>query len=39
VTLAKQTGSAFAQFLTLRLPELFEEFRSFGAGDGESKGS
>ena len=39
VTLAKQTGSAFAQFLTLRLPELFEEFRSFGAEDGESKGS
>jgi ParB family chromosome partitioning protein len=39
VTLAKQTGSAFAQFLTLRLPELFEEFRSFGARDGESKGS
>ena len=39
VTLAKQTGSAFAQFLTLRLPELFEEFHSFEAGDGESKGS
>ena len=39
VTLAKGTGNAFAQFLTLRLPELFEEFRSFGAGHGESKGS
>ena len=39
VTLAKQTGSAFAQFLTLRLPELIEEFRSFGAGDGKSKNS
>jgi ParB family chromosome partitioning protein len=39
VTLAKQTGSAFAQFLTLRLPELFEEFRSFEPGDGASKGS
>ena len=37
VTLAKQTGSAFAQFLTFRLPELIEEFRSFGAGDGEWK--
>ena len=39
VTLAEGTGNAFAQFLTLRLPELFEEFRSFGAGHGESKGS
>ena len=38
VTLAKYTGSVFAQFLTARLPELFEEFRSFGAGDGETKG-
>ncbi len=38
VTLAKHTGSVFAQFLTARLPELFEEFRSFGAGDGETKG-
>jgi ParB family chromosome partitioning protein len=39
VTLAEQTGSAFARFLGLRLPKLYEEFRSFGAGDGESKGS
>ena len=39
VTLAKQTGSAFAQILALRLPKLFEEFRSFDAGDGKSKGS
>ena len=36
--LAKHTASVFAQFLTARLPELFEEFRSFGAGDGETKG-
>src|SRR5208282_1550051 len=39
VTMAKQTGSAFVQFLTLRLPELFEEFRTFEAADGVSKGS
>jgi ParB family chromosome partitioning protein len=39
VTLAEQTGSAFARFLSLRLPKLYEEFRSFGTGDGESKGS
>jgi ParB family chromosome partitioning protein len=39
VTLAEQTGSAFARFLALRVPKLYEEFCSFGAGDGESKGS
>lgn len=37
VRLAKPAGSAFAQFLTARLPELFEEFRSFETGDGSSK--
>ncbi|WP_167398741.1 plasmid partitioning protein RepB [Methylosinus sporium] len=39
VTLAKADGSAFAQFLAARLPELFEEYRSFDAGDGVSKGA
>lgn len=29
VTVAKSTGNAFAEFLTARLPELLEEFRSF----------
>jgi ParB family chromosome partitioning protein len=38
VTQAEQTGSAFARLLSLRLPKLLEEFRSFGTGDGESKG-
>lgn len=37
VRLAKPVGSAFAHFLTTRLPELFEEFRAFEAGDGKSK--
>jgi len=39
VTLAKPLGGAFAQFLAGRLPGLFEEFRSFEAGDGDSKNS
>ncbi|OAI31628.1 plasmid partitioning protein RepB [Methylosinus sp. R-45379] len=39
VTLAKADGSAFAQFLAARLPELLEEYRSFDAGDGASKGA
>jgi ParB family transcriptional regulator, chromosome partitioning protein len=39
VTLTKPTGSAFARFLADRLPSLFDEFRSFDAGDGGSKGS
>ena len=38
VTVASSAGSAFAQFLTARLPELFEEFRSFGS-QGPSKGN
>jgi ParB family transcriptional regulator, chromosome partitioning protein len=38
VTVANSAGSAFAQFLTARLPELFEEFRSFGS-QGPSKGN
>lgn len=37
VRLAKPVGSAFTHFLTRRLPELFEEFRAFEAGDGKSK--
>lgn len=36
VTVAKSTGNAFAEFLTARLPELLEEFRSFGS-PGHSK--
>ncbi|BBU63868.1 plasmid partitioning protein RepB (plasmid) [Methylosinus sp. C49] len=39
VTLAKAEGSAFARFLAARLPELLEEYRSFDAGDGASKGA
>lgn len=39
VTLAKSGGGAFAQFLADRLPELFEEYRSFEATNGESKGN
>jgi len=39
VKLAKPAGSAFAQFLTARLPALFEEFRAFETGDGKSKGN
>jgi ParB family chromosome partitioning protein len=39
VTLAKADGSAFAQFLAARLPELLEEYRSFDAGDGGTKGA
>jgi ParB family transcriptional regulator, chromosome partitioning protein len=38
VTVANSAGSAFAQFLTDRLPELFNEFRSFESSKGESKG-
>ena len=38
VTVASSAGSAFAQFLTARLPELFEEFRSFGSQE-PSKGN
>ena len=38
VTLAKASGTAFAQFLTARLPDLFLEFRSFDAA-GELNGS
>ena len=38
VTVANSAGSAFAQFLTDRLPELFDEFRSFESSKGESKG-
>ncbi|HEY8065233.1 MAG TPA: plasmid partitioning protein RepB [Methylosinus sp.] len=38
VTLAKADGSAFAQFLAARLPELLEEYRSYDAGDGGTKG-
>lgn len=37
VTVASSTGGAFAQFLTARLPTLFEEFRSFES-QGSSKG-
>lgn len=39
VTLAKVDGSAFARFLAARLPELLEEYRSFDAIDGASKGA
>ncbi|MBY6244056.1 plasmid partitioning protein RepB [Methylosinus sp. Sm6] len=39
VTLVKADGSAFAQFLAARLPELLEEYRSFDAGDGASNGA
>ena len=39
VTLAKQTGSAFAQFLTLRLPSYSKSSVLSEPGDGESKGS
>ena len=39
VTLAKPDGSAFARFLSERLPILFEEFRTFEAGNGHSKDS
>ena len=38
VTLAKSGGSAFAQFLAGRLPELLEEYRAFETADGGSKG-
>jgi len=37
VRLVQPVGNAFAQFLTTRLPVLFEEFRAFEAGDGKSK--
>jgi ParB family chromosome partitioning protein len=39
VKLTRPTGSAFAHFLAERLPDLFDEFRSFEAGNGDSKGS
>ena len=32
VTLAKSSGTAFAQFLMARLPDLFHEFNTFDAG-------
>lgn len=37
VRLAQPVGNAFAQFLTSRLPVLFEEFRASEAGDGVSE--
>lgn len=37
VRLAHPVGNAFAHFLTRRLPVLFDEFRAFEAGDGDSK--
>lgn len=39
VTLAKPSGTAFAQFLTARLPDLVLEFHAFDATKGKSKGS
>ena len=39
VTLTKSSGSAFAEFLTARLPDLFHEFNSFDAERVESKES
>lgn len=35
VTLAKSSGTAFAQFLVARLPDLFHEFNTFDAECGE----
>lgn len=39
VTLTKSSGTAFAEFLTTRLPELFREFRSLDAEHDEPKDS
>ncbi len=39
VTLAKSSGTAFAQFLMVRLPDLFQEFNSFDAARDETKDS
>jgi ParB family chromosome partitioning protein len=37
--LAQPTGPAFAEFLSVRLPGLYEEFRAFGAESGATKES
>ena len=37
--LAQPTGPAFAEFLSVRLPRLYEEFRAFDAESGASKRS
>lgn len=39
LTLTKRTGGAFAHYLAERLPSLFDEFRTFEAGDGQTKDS
>ena len=39
VTLTKSSGSAFAQFLIARLPDLFQEFQSSDARNCEAKDS